>query len=121
MLGIHALDASMSLLLEVGMDEIERRVLENAAFLLTHIAGLPDYELITDATPGRFAGIVTFRHRSADQALLHKYLTDHGVFCAARGGGIRFSAHFYTPHAQLERAVDILAGFKKHLEHAVPA
>jgi len=111
MLGIHGLDASVSLLLEVGMDEIERRVLENTAFLLTHIAALPDFELITDAAPGRFAGIVTFRHRRAGQALLHKYLTDQGVFCAPRGGGIRFSPHFYASHALLQRAVDILAGF----------
>jgi len=111
MLGIHAFDASLSLLLEVGMDKVEQQVLENATFLLTQIAALPAYELITVATPGRFAGIVTFRHRHADQALLHKYLTDHDVFCAPRGGGIRFSAHFYTPHAQLQQAVGILADF----------
>ena len=120
MLGIHALDASVSLLLEIGMDEVERRVLENAHFLLTHIAALPDYELITDPSVGRYAGIVTFRHRSADQGQLHQYLGDSGVFCAARGGGIRFSAHFYTPRVQLERTVEILAGFKQHLEQAVP-
>ncbi len=111
MLGIHALEASVSLLLEVGMAEVEQRVLENTAFLLTHIAALPDYELITDATTGRFAGIVTFRHRRANPALLHDYLAEHNVFCAPRGGGIRFSPHFYTPHAQLQQAVDILAGF----------
>lgn len=112
MLGIHALDASVSLLQETGMNEVEQRVLENAAFLLARIAGLPGYELVTDATPGRFAGIVTFRHHSADQTLLHQYLTGHNVFCAQRGGGIRFSAHFYTPRMQLQRAVDILAAFK---------
>lgn len=112
MLGIHALDASVSLLQETGMNEVEQRVLENAAFLLTHIARLPGYELVTDATPGRFAGIVTFRRHGTDQALLHQYLIDHNVFCAQRGGGIRFSAHFYTPRIQLQRAVDILAAFK---------
>ncbi|MBI3774596.1 MAG: aminotransferase class V-fold PLP-dependent enzyme [Gammaproteobacteria bacterium] len=111
MLGIHALNASVSLLLETSMEEVERRVLENAAFLLEHIAALPDYELITDTTPGRYAGIVTFRHRSAQQALLHDYLTENNVFCAPRGGGVRFSPHYYTPHTQLHRAVEILAGF----------
>ena len=111
MLGIHALDASLSLLLDIGMVEVERRVLENTAFLLTHIAALPNYELITDTTAGRFAGIVTFRHRSANQALLHDYLTEHNVFCAPRGGGIRFSPHFYTPQSQLQRALEILASF----------
>lgn len=112
MLGIHALNASVSLLLDTGMHEVERRVLENAGFLLEHIATLPDYQLITDATPDRYAGIVTFRHRRAQQALLHDHLTENNVFCAPRGGGVRFSPHYYTPHAQLQRAVEILTGFR---------
>ena len=111
MLGIHAFDASLSLLLEVGMDKVEQQVLENAAFLLTQIAALPAYELITAAIPGLYAVIVTFRHRSADQAQLHQYLTERGVFCAPRGGGIRFSAHFYTPRTQLQQAIGMLADF----------
>ena len=27
--------------------------------------------------------------------------------CALRGGGIRFSPHYYTPDAQLQRAIQL--------------
>jgi cysteine desulfurase/selenocysteine lyase len=27
--------------------------------------------------------------------------------CASRGGGVRFSPHFYTPLEQLQRAIDL--------------
>lgn len=113
MLGIHVMEASLSLLQDIGMEEIERRVLENSAWLLEHIGALPNYELITDATPQRYAGIVTFRHRHADANTLHRYLQDHRVFCAPRGGGIRFSPHFHTRREHLETAVALLREFDK--------
>jgi hypothetical protein len=38
-----------------------------------------------------------------------KNLMARGVICAQRGGGIRFSPHFYTPEAVLQRAVQLTA------------
>ena len=29
--------------------------------------------------------------------------------CAQRGGGVRFSPHFYTPFEDLDRAMDLVA------------
>lgn len=105
MLGIHALEASLSLLFEIGMAEIERRILERSAWLMTAIRTRPDLELITPDTPGRYAGIVTFRHRRMHSDALFERLRVSGIVCARRGGGIRYSPHFYTPPEQLERAV----------------
>lgn len=105
MLGIHALSASLSLLLEVGLPEIERRVLARAERLFETVAAHPALEPVSAAAPGRYAGIVTFRHRDRSSADLHAHLRGRGVICAARGGGVRFSPHFYTPMAHLDRAV----------------
>lgn len=105
MLGIHALHASLALLLEVGIPEIERRVLTRAARLFTAISNHPELELITSPAPGRYGGIVTFRHRRHSSSELHARLRERNVICAARGGGIRFSPHFYTPLGQLDEAV----------------
>lgn len=111
--GIHALDASLSLLLEVGMETIERNVLSNSEFLFGEIERLASYELLTDKTPGRYAGIVTLRHRKADSGRLFQYLGTNGVFCAQRGGGVRFSPHFYTPQLHLERTMSLLREFDR--------
>jgi len=105
-LGVHALDASLSLLEEIGMDQVEGRVLALSAHLLERIDAEPQLESVTPGDPERHAGIVTFRVADAEPAALLKALRAEGIACAARGGGIRFSAHFYQDEAQLDRAVD---------------
>lgn len=110
MLGIHALHASLSLLMQIGISEIERRVVTRAEHLFHAINAQNDLELISSATPGRYAGIVTFRHRTQESTALHMRLRKHGVVCAARSGGIRFSPHFYVPMAHLDQALELAVG-----------
>jgi cysteine desulfurase/selenocysteine lyase len=109
MLGIQALSASLSLLAEVGIPEIERRVLARTERLFELIRTHDDLELLTSAAPGRYAGIVTFRHRRRDGVELHARLRDRRVICAARGGGLRFSPHFYNRLEQIDTAVAFAA------------
>lgn len=107
MLGIHALSASVSLLLEAGMERVEGAVLDHARTLHDTIVASHNLELLSNSTPGRFGGIITFRHRTVDNQRVFERLTQHGVICAMRGGGVRFSPHFYTPMEQLLRAVEL--------------
>ena len=105
MLGIHACAASLSLLLEIGADRTEQRILERSEYLFDSIARAPQLELITDKRPGRYAGIVTFRHREWPSPALFQRLLAHDVICSQRGGGIRFAPHCYNRLEGLERAV----------------
>lgn len=109
MLGMHALAASLTLLMEIGIDAIDARVRERAECLFAAIARAPALELITAPVPGRYAGIVTFRHRKKPAEALYTTLTAAGVVCALRGGGIRFSPHFYNDLKQLEQAIALIA------------
>jgi selenocysteine lyase/cysteine desulfurase len=72
------------------------------------------FEVLTPRAPKRHAGILTFRVPGADHPSLWRGLQTRGVICALRGGGIRFSPHFYTDEALLNRAVtlvkEVLAG-----------
>lgn len=109
MLGIHALSASLSLLLEVGMEAVQARVLENTQLLFDYINNTETLVLLSDTREGRYSGIVTFRHHTVDNDTLFKWLTENEVQCAQRGGGIRFSPHFCTPREKILRAVEIAA------------
>lgn len=109
MLGIHGLSASLSLLLEVGIAEIERRVLARAERLFAAIERFPQLRLVSTKEPGRYAGIVTFAHEQRSNTELHALLRKLNVICAPRGGGVRFSPHFYTGYEQLDRAVQLAA------------
>ncbi|MCW9023048.1 MAG: aminotransferase class V-fold PLP-dependent enzyme [Gammaproteobacteria bacterium] len=106
MLTIHALSASISLLLEFGMDNIELQVLKNAEYLHQCIKQSPKLELLSNDDIGRYAGIVLFRHRKISSELLYQSLMKQGIVCAARGDGVRFSPHFYTTNDQISRAVE---------------
>ena len=108
MLGIHALDASLSLVEEQGMAAIEEGVTER----VVHLKALSDahgFELLSPREPSRRAGILTLRIPDVDQQALHKALMSQGLMCASRGGGIRLSPHFYTPFETLEQAMTMIA------------
>jgi selenocysteine lyase/cysteine desulfurase len=103
MLGIHALHASLSLLLQVGIPYIFNSVSGKVQYLIDNI--INSGGIVVSATePEQRAGIVTFRFDDDSEAR-YRHLQKNGVICALRGGGIRFSPHFYTPEAVLERAL----------------
>ena len=65
--------------------------------------------LITPMDLELVSGIVVFRHRTVKNDNLFRHLRTHGVVCAQRGGGIRFSPHFYTSKTIIKKAVRIAA------------
>jgi selenocysteine lyase/cysteine desulfurase len=109
MLGIHALDASLSLLFEVGIENVEKEILIKSEYLFEKIGSKPELELVTSPEPGRYAGIVSFRHQNRASNLVFKHLTEKNVFCSLRNDAIRLSPHFYTPMEHLEMVIDIAA------------
>ena len=112
MTGVHALQASMSLIDEVGMPVIEQRVLENTRCMVDFFTQRENrYRLITPTAAHRHAGIVTFRPLTGTTPVsLYERLTQENIACALRGGGIRFSPHFYTPRKKLIKALALLDG-----------
>ena len=113
MLGIHALNASIELLLETGLQNIGARVLGNSRFLIQQLSTIKPVRLLTDSSDVRLSGIVTFSIAGMDNDVVYKTLTEQQVLCAPRGGGIRLSPHFYTPRAHLQQVVDRI----KNLSH----
>lgn len=104
--GVVGFEATLSLLAEVGAAEVERRVLDNAAYLADALAARPGVTLVSPRAHGRFGGIVCVRVAGRDHAALAARLeAEFGVLCAARGPSLRFSPHFYTPRAQLDAAL----------------
>ena len=107
MLGIHGLHASLSLLLEVGIESVSRKILGNIQYL-HELFELNGFDIISPQAHAQRSGIATFRVPGKDIKRLHGALMQRRVVCALRGGGIRFSPHFHTDKNQLERAVSIV-------------
>ncbi len=106
MLGIHALEASLSLIEEAGTAEIAASI-ETRVAQLVRLIDQAGFELLSPRAADQRAGIVTFRVPEVDQQTLYQNLMHRGLMCASRGGGLRFSPHFYTPENQLERAIEL--------------
>lgn len=105
MLGAMALEASLSLLEEVGMPEVERALHERVQWLLDGLSAMPGVRLLSAQQRDRRAGIVTFTADAWDNRQLHERLKAEQIICAQRGGGIRLSPHFYTEARVIEHCL----------------
>ncbi|VAW86295.1 Cysteine desulfurase, partial [hydrothermal vent metagenome] len=84
MLAIHALNASLSLLLELGMETVEKMIAERVDHMLGLIKQRPQLSLISPSDPLRRSGIVTFRHQQINADRLYQLLMNAKVICAER-------------------------------------
>ncbi|WP_286913798.1 MULTISPECIES: aminotransferase class V-fold PLP-dependent enzyme [unclassified Pseudomonas] len=105
MLGACALEASLSLLEEVGMDEVARQLQQRVEQLHQGLASIPGVRLHSPAAAQRRAGIVSFSIQGQDSGDVYRALSSERTICALRGPGVRFSPHFYTREHLIDEAV----------------
>ncbi|WP_207884448.1 aminotransferase class V-fold PLP-dependent enzyme [Pseudomonas sp. 30_B] len=108
MLGAVALEASLSLLEEVGMAKVGVLVEERVQQLQEGLARISGAALHSPLNPARRAGILTFSLAGWDNAQLLERLRAEQVVCIQRGAGIRFSPHFYTSDAVIEETLGLI-------------
>jgi len=111
MLCIHALSASLSLLLETGLEQVHQELVSRTQYLMQRLESMPGIKLLTLNIPERYCGILTFTTTDQPIEELFKRLTESGVFCAQRGGGVRLSPHYYTPYSCLDYTIGIIKDF----------
>ena len=94
---LYALEASVDLMLEIGPEHIEQRVLALAqktrAILQSHGATVENFR----------SHIVAARFEGQDVSKLARALKEQRVLVAARRGHLRVSPHFYNNEQDLER------------------
>ncbi|WP_152224532.1 aminotransferase class V-fold PLP-dependent enzyme [Pseudomonas sp. SCB32] len=110
MLGAVALDASLGLLEEVGMQHVGALVAERVQQLQDGLARISTATLHSPLNPARRAGILTFSLAGWDNTQLLERLRAEQVVCIQRGAGIRFSPHFYTTENVIEETLALIAG-----------
>jgi cysteine desulfurase / selenocysteine lyase len=116
-----AVNPSLALMLKIGPETIETRVLS-----LSHrlAGGLLDLGLpVCGGAPGpHLAGLVTVgeigagQHDGTDDLAmqsLHLYLCDHNVQLTIRRGVLRFSLHMFNNEDDVDRVVDLAASWAR--------
>ncbi|WP_437881140.1 aminotransferase class V-fold PLP-dependent enzyme [Pseudomonas sp. LRF_L74] len=111
MLGAMALEASLSLLEEVGMPQVESAIEARIEYLQQGLQRIANIRLHSPLQAERRAGIITFSLDGRSNQELFAALKERQVVCAQRGPGVRFSPHFYTPFAVLDEALAVIQQF----------
>lgn len=106
--GQAALNASVGLLLDYGMENVSAHVLANTDFLLRNLEDVPGIRIRSATEPARRSGIVCFSHRSMPVHDVHRALSEEGVSSVIREGSIRLSPHFYQGEDLLREFLRIL-------------
>lgn len=106
--GLCGLGASIQLLLDVGIDVIQKRIK-----LLTDqlVEGLQSkgWRIHSPRTPSEWSGIVTFSTERHDVDQLRKHLrSEYKIVVANRLGRLRASPHFYNTNDEIQQLIDAL-------------
>ncbi len=109
MLGIHALSASLSLIEEIGIENISTNIINNTSYLIDLLRNIPGLTFISPTAKPHYAGIVTFSIEGINMSELYSKLMKSKLICANRAGGIRFSPHFYTSQKVIDKSLEILS------------
>lgn len=105
--GIAGLRAAINLLLDIGMDTVQQRVLSLTDRLATGIEGR-GYELLSSRRQGEASGIVTFRHTEITSQTIAHNLQSVGAQLTDRAGTVRLSPHVYNTETEIDTVLAAL-------------
>ena len=104
--GIMALNAAIEMLLDVGIENIHKKVIDLTDYAINLINN-QGYQLLTPQKSSERAGIVTFRPKK-DPNIHFENLKAHNITCSVRGGYLRISPHCANEIDDIERAFEII-------------
>lgn len=108
--GIFGLGGSLELLLEVGLENVWKRVKELTDRLVTGIRE-KGYRIISSRQPGESSGIVAFASDRHDPEHVRQHLkAEHRIIVAVRQNRLRASPHFYNTIEEMDHLIRVLPG-----------
>jgi len=113
LLGLVGLNTAMTMLLELGVENIARELLRKRSKLVPALQAKGYSVLNAEAAQENASGIVTFFKADTDLAALHQKLLDAKIITSLRVDRkgqryLRLSPHFYNTDVELQRTLDLL-------------
>jgi selenocysteine lyase/cysteine desulfurase len=105
-MGIYALGAAIDLLVEVGIDRIQARVIELGDLIIRE-AEKRDFQVRTPKSKEERGGIISIIG-NFDPINVKDKLKEEGILVNVRGGAIRISPHFYNAEYEVLRLFDAI-------------
>lgn len=106
--GTIGLGAAVSIFLERGVHRVEHDVLALTDVLCERLTATGHHIISPRSDPER-SGILIFSSPTTPAEEMHARLIAAGIKCAPRGGGLRFSPHFYNNLDDVDAALAVLS------------
>jgi selenocysteine lyase/cysteine desulfurase len=113
LLGLAGLNEAMTMLLELGVDNIARELLRKRAWLVPALQAKGYSVLNAEAAQENASAIFTFFKMDADLPALHQKLGEAKIMTSLRHDRagqqyLRLSPHFYNTDAELHRVLELI-------------
>jgi cysteine desulfurase/selenocysteine lyase len=109
-MSIHGWGAALDLFHEVGIREIEKRVLLLGDKIIEELRRR-NFKILNSTKDGERSGIVLFTG-DMDFDNLEEKMCEQGVSLTVRGGRVRLSPHFYNTEKEIEKVFEIFDSIK---------
>lgn len=112
--GMYGMKASLEMILEIGLQNVENLILKNRDYLEKKLA-LMGFEFLSPMAPDPMrSGILTTRNTQKNSGAIFSKLENNGVIASlrkTRSGDqwIRFSPHFYNNIKDMDRVIEIIS------------
>jgi selenocysteine lyase/cysteine desulfurase len=105
--GIYGLGASLKLLIDIGIEKIERRI-HHLTDRLCQGLKRKGYHIFSPRGANEWSGIVSFYHPKIPSPRLLEILTRDRIVVSLREDRIRVSPHFYNTEEEIDRLLKAL-------------
>jgi len=110
-MSIHAFGAALGLLLEAGIDNIEKRVISLGNDIIAELHRR-NIEIFSSTLLNERSGNISFV-LDKDVSKLYSFMLENKVKLTVRDGLVRFSPHFYNNEDEVLQVFDILDSYLK--------
>lgn len=107
-LGIFALNKSLEIFLNFGLENVYSRVKENTNYIFKKLLGIGIEPLLYGLSEENLSAIVTFEIEDAER--IKAELAKQKIIVEIREGKIRVSPHFYNTKEEIDRFIEKLSG-----------
>jgi cysteine desulfurase / selenocysteine lyase len=105
---IHGLEASLRLLIEIGIDRIASHLEKLTDYLCERLQGR-NYQIVSSRKTSEKSQIVCVRHLAGFSAMaLYAHLKDRNIITAPRGDRLRIAPHFYNTFEEIDEVIRTL-------------
>lgn len=102
-IGFIAFDETLNLFESIGIDEIEKNILENSEYLMNGLDNIGLDPILKNASKKYLSGIVSVSNTYAEK-IMNKLKT-LGFTFSCREGKMRFSPHFYNTKDEIDKLI----------------